>query len=69
MSDEKYRQIYLEWSKEVLIDHLVANIHNGEILLNRIETAIDFIDRYLSLDLNEFNSKSLLEKLKEILSK
>ena len=30
---------------------------------------IDFIDRYLALDLDEFNSKSLLNKIKEILSR
>lgn len=42
--DEKYKQIYLEWDKEILIDHLVANIHNGEVLLERINKTIDYIE-------------------------
>lgn len=33
-----------------------------------IQEALDFIDRYLALDLDEFNASSLLRKLREILN-
>lgn len=42
--DKKYKDIYMEWSKEELIDHLVANIKNSEELLSRIEKAIQHIE-------------------------
>ena len=42
--DKKYKDIYMEWNKEVLIDHLVANIKNGEVLLERIEKAVDYLN-------------------------
>lgn len=42
--EQKYKDIYLEWSKEELIDHLVANIKNGEILLSRIEKVREYIE-------------------------
>ena len=41
---QKYKDTYMEWSKEQLIDHLVANIKNGEVLLSRIEKAIDYLN-------------------------
>lgn len=41
--EQKYKDTYMEWSKEQLIDHLVANIKNGEVLLSRIEKAISFL--------------------------
>ena len=65
--EDKYKEYYMEWSKEVLIDHMVANIHNADVLLKRIEDAEDFIDRYLSLDLEQFSTDSLLNKLRKIL--
>lgn len=65
--EEKYKEYYMEWSKEVLIDHMVANIHNADVLLKRIEDAEDFIDRYLALDLEQFPTDSLLNKLRKIL--
>lgn len=43
--EQKYKDTYMEWSKEQLIDHLVANIKNGEVLLNRIEQAIEKIEK------------------------
>lgn len=42
--EQKYKDIYMEWSKEQLIDHLVANIKNGEVLLSRIEKAVDYLN-------------------------
>ena len=46
--EEKYKEYYMEWSKEVLIDHMVANIHNADVLLKRIESAIDYIEGEMS---------------------
>lgn len=43
--DEKYKQVYMSWDKETLIDHLVANIHNGQVLLDRIDEAIEYIEQ------------------------
>lgn len=42
--EQKYKDAYMEWSKEQLIDHLVANIKNGEVLLERIEKAVDYLN-------------------------
>lgn len=42
--EQKYKDTYMEWSKEQLIDHLVANIKNGEVLLERIEKAVDYLN-------------------------
>ena len=63
--DEK--DFWLECSKESLIDHFIANVRNGEELVSRIEKANDFINRYLSLNLEAFDTNSLLIKLREIL--
>ena len=42
--EQKYKDIYLEWSKEELIDHLEEKKKNGEVLLSRIEKAIEYIE-------------------------
>lgn len=42
--EQKYKDIYMEWSKEELIDHLVGNINNSEVLLSRIEKAKEYIE-------------------------
>lgn len=42
--EQKYKDAYMEWSKEQLIDHLVANIKNGEVLLSRINQAIEELE-------------------------
>lgn len=42
--EQKYKDTYMEWSKEQLIDHLVANIKNGEVLLSRINQAIEELE-------------------------
>lgn len=42
--EQKYKDIYMEWSKEELIDHLVSNINNSEVLLSRIEKAKEYIE-------------------------
>ena len=66
---ERYKQFWLSKSKEEIISAYGESIHNGEVLLKRIEDSVEFIDRYLSLDLNEFNASSLLKKLREILTR
>ncbi len=63
--DEKYRQIYMEWSKEELIDHLVANIKNGEVLLSRIDEAIEYIEKCGGMELvndYSFPEKPIIDK-------
>ncbi len=66
--DKKYKDIYMEWSKEELTDHLVANIKNGEILLNRIEKAIEYIGTFDYLDSTyEHNARIVLDNILEIL--
>ena len=42
--EQKYKDIYMEWSKEELIDNLVSNINNSEVLLSRIEKAKEYIE-------------------------
>ena len=66
--DKKYKDIYMEWSKEKLTDHLVANIKNGEALLNRIEKAIEYIGTFDYLDSTyEHNTRTVLDNILEIL--
>lgn len=68
--EQKYKDAYMEWSKEQLIDHLVANIKNGEVLLSRIEKAIEYIEKHTDklkttrIPKIDFNYKELLETLK-----
>lgn len=40
------KEFWLNCSKEQLIDHIVANIRNGETLLSRIDKAIEYIEKY-----------------------
>lgn len=44
--NEKEKTFWLECTKEELIDHLIANIKNGETLLNRIDKAIKYIKEH-----------------------
>lgn len=41
--DEKEKTFWLDCSKEELIDHFIANVKNGEVLLHRIDKAIEYI--------------------------
>ena len=57
---DKDKEFWLKCSKEELIDHLIANINNGEKLLLRIDKALDYINKLLvfgirneEIDLNE----------------
>lgn len=61
--EQKYKDIYMEWSKEELIDHLVANIKNGEVLLERINKAIEYIEDN-SDDMHTFISQVITQILK-----
>lgn len=40
-----------------------------EVLRKQKKDSIEFIERYLSLNLDEFNASSLLKKLREILTR
>lgn len=51
---EKYKQFWLEKSKEEIINAYGESIHNGEVLLKRIEQAIEYmenIDNHLCINL------------------
>ena len=65
--NEKEKAFWLECSKEELIDHLIANIINGEILLQRIDKAIEYIKENIDntgwLEIGTENVKELLEIL------
>lgn len=41
--NDKEKTFWLDCSKEELIDHLIANINNGDKLLKRIDKAIEYI--------------------------
>lgn len=47
---QKDKDFWLNCSKETLIDHFISNVRNGEVLLNRIEDAIDYINRHIRID-------------------
>ena len=67
------RASYEETNAESLSHDILSIIDEKEICLKPIENhtkeALEFIDRYLSLDLDEFNASSLLKKLREILTR
>ena len=39
---QKDKDFWLKCSKETLIDHFISNVRNGEVLLDRIEKAIEY---------------------------
>lgn len=69
----KQRLDYIETNTETLSDDILDIINDKEICLKPIENntkeALEFIERYLQLNLEEFNANSLLNKLKEILER
>lgn len=50
-------------------DELVRALKEIERLNKNKKEALEFIERYLQLNLEEFNANSLLNKLKEILKR
>lgn len=50
-------------------DELVRVLKEIERLNKNKKEALEFIDRYLSLNIDEFNASSLLKKLREILTR
>ena len=43
MNDKKFIPFWMEKSKEEIIEAYIECIHNGEVLLNRIDKAIKYI--------------------------
>lgn len=63
------KEFWLNCSKEQLIDHIVANIRNGETLLSRIDKAIEYMEDNSKISLDDTISiinfyRQLLEILK-----
>ena len=52
-----------------LVMHNVYMIKENKRLNKNKKEALEFIERYLQLNLEEFNANSLLNKLKEILKR
>ncbi len=46
MKDKKFEDFWLEKSKEEIINAYRECIHNGEVLLSRIDKAIEYIRQY-----------------------
>ncbi len=70
MTDEQLK--YLMMLKEFNSELMELNIKYSEdlnLLRKQKKDSIEFIERYLSLDLDEFNALSLLMKLREILTR
>ena len=66
--NEKEKTFWLDCTKEELIDHLIANINNGEKLLKRIDNARDYIKWHYDLGTKENVEFCLLrDRLLEIL--
>ena len=72
--NQKEKDFWLNCSKETLIDHFISNVRNGEVLLNRIEKAFDFLENEnIIVKLQEFENKYTVnfydkkEELKNIL--
>lgn len=66
---DKFKEFWLEKDKEEIIEAYIACIHNGEVLLARIDKAIEYIqDRYdgeaLTHTFDKDNVKELLDILK-----
>lgn len=43
---QEEKDCFLEFSKEELIDHFIANLKNSECLLNRINKALEFCEAF-----------------------
>ena len=65
MNDKKFISFWMEKSKEEIIEAYIECIHNGEVLLNRIEKAINKIQyiKDLGFDYDGFNDVKDLKKL------
>lgn len=68
--NQKEKDFWLNCSKEELIDHFIANVKNGELLLQRIDKAIDYIKENCIDDefyINLSNKEKCIIKVLEIL--
>jgi hypothetical protein len=66
--NEKEKTFWLDCSKEELIDHFIANVKNGEVLLQRIDKAIEYIKEHIRVD-DEYPDymEMLIEERNELL--
>lgn len=53
---QEEKDSFLEFSKEELIDHFIANLKNAECLLNRINKAIEYINKTTNNTMFELRS-------------
>lgn len=68
-SDElKYILMIKQFNSE-LIELNIKYSEELEVLRKQKKDSIEFIDRYLSLNLDNFNASSLIKKLREILKR
>ena len=69
MSDEELIKETMMLDYSQLVMHNVYMIKENKRLNKNKKEALEFIERYLQLNLEEFNANSLLNKLKEILER
>ena len=69
MSDEELIKETMMLDYSQLVMHNVYMIKENKRLNKNKKEALEFIERYLQLNLEEFNANNLLNKLKEILKR
>lgn len=68
MKEDKFETFWLEKDKEEIIKAYRECIHNGEVLLARIDTAIEYIENNGDEIIYSYDkSKELIDKLLDIL--
>ena len=55
MKDKKFEDFLLEKSKEEIINAYRECIHNGEVLLSRIDKAIEYIEDRIIVNFDEYD--------------
>lgn len=50
MKDKKFVPFWMEKSKIEIIEAYAECIHNGEVLLERIEKAVEYIEKFIPID-------------------
>lgn len=64
-----YKKLYFGQieNNHILVEEINRLENNNKVLKDTIDNAIDFCERYHSLNLEDFDTYKLLEKLLEIL--